>query len=75
MQTLIFNTAAKKVNLLNGPRGNAQVLETFENVSTVRVEVNHYEIMQKLSTDEEAKSVPVMRVPISQTNMILIHEK
>jgi hypothetical protein len=39
------------------------------------VEVNHYEIMQKLSTDEEAKSVPVMRVPISQTNMILIHEK
>jgi hypothetical protein len=75
MQTLIFNTAAKKVNLLNGPRGNAQVLETFENVSTVKVEVNHYEIMQKLSTDEEAKSVPVMRVPISQTNMILIHEK
>lgn len=75
MQTLIFNTATKKVNLLNGPRGNAQVLETFENVSTVRVEVNHYEIMQKLSTDEESKSVPVMRVPISQTNMILIHEK
>jgi hypothetical protein len=75
MQTLIFNTATKKVNLLNGPRGNAQVLETFENVSTVKVEVNHYEIMQKLSTDEEAKSVPVMRVPISQTNMILIHEK
>ena len=75
MQTLIFNTATKQVRLLDGPRDNAKVLETFENVSTVKVEVNHYEIMQKLSTDEEAKSVPVMRVPISQTNMILIHEK
>jgi hypothetical protein len=75
MQTLIFNTATKKVNLFNGPRGNAQVLETFENVSTVKVEVNHYEIMQKSSTDEDAKSVPVMRVPIFNTNMILIHEK
>ena len=75
MQTLIFNTATKQVRLLDGPRDNAKVLETFENVSTVKVEVNHYEIMQKSSTDEDAKSVPVMRVPIFNTNMILIHEK
>ena len=75
MQTLIFNTAAKKVNLLNGPRGNAQVLETFENVSTVRVEVNYYEIMRKITMEEESKSIPVMRIPIFNTNMILIHEK
>jgi|LakMenEpi03Aug12_release.lakeMendotaPanAssembly.Ray.scaffolds.fasta_scaffold45270_4 hypothetical protein len=75
MQTLIFNTATKQVRLLNGPRDNARVLEIFENVSTVRVEVNYYEVMQKNSTEEDAKSIPVMRVPISNTNMILQHEK
>jgi hypothetical protein len=31
--------------------------------------------MQKTSTDEDSKSLPVMRVPIAQTNMVLIHEK
>ena len=75
MQTIIFNTAKKQIKLLDGPRDNARVLETFENVSTVRVEVNYYEVMQKNSTEEDAKSIPVMRVPISSTNMILIHEK
>jgi hypothetical protein len=75
MQTLIFNTATKQVKLLDGPRDNAKVLETFENVSTVKMETNYYEIMQKSSTDEDAKSLPVMRVPIAQTNMILQHEK
>jgi hypothetical protein len=75
MQTLIFNTAKKQIKLLDGPRDNARVLETFENVSTVRVEVNYYEIMQKTSIDEDTKSFPVMRVSITNTNMILIHEK
>jgi hypothetical protein len=75
MQTLIFNTAKKQIKLLDGPREQSKVLETFENVSTVRVEVNYYEVMQKTSTDEDAKSFPVMRVSITNTNMILIHEK
>jgi hypothetical protein len=75
MQTLIFNTAKKQIKLLDGPRDNAKVLETFENVSTVRVEVNYYEVMQKTSIDEDTKSFPVMRVSITNTNMILIHEK
>ena len=75
MQTLIFNTATKQVRLLDGPRDNAKVLEIFESVSTVRVEVNYYEVMQKNSTEEDSKSIPVMRVPISNTNMILQHEK
>jgi hypothetical protein len=75
MQTLIFNTAKKQIKLLDGPRDNARVLETFENVSTVRVEVNYYEVMQKTSIDEDTKSFPVMRVSITNTNMILIHEK
>ena len=75
MQTLIFNTATKQVKLLDGPRDKSLVLETFENVSTVRMETNYYEIMRKSSTEEDAKSIPVMRVPISNTNMILQHEK
>lgn len=70
MQTLTFNTTTKQVQLLDGPRGNSSVLETFDNVSTVKVNVAHYEIMQKL--DENAVSaIPVMRVPISNTNMII----
>jgi hypothetical protein len=75
MQTLIFNTATKQVKLLEGARDRSSILETFENVSTVKMDTNFYEIMQKTSTSEDAKSLPVMRVPIAQTNMILIHEK
>jgi hypothetical protein len=75
MQTLIFNTATKQVRLLDGPRDESKILETCENVSTVRMETNYYEIMRKSSTEEDAKSIPVMRVPISNTNMILQHEK
>ena len=71
MQTLTFNTTTKQVQLLDGPRGNSSVLETFDNVSTVKVNVAHYEIMQKM--DENAISaIPVMRVPISNTNMLII---
>ena len=71
MQTLTFNTTTKQVQLLDGPRGNSITLETFDNVSTVKVNVAHYEIMQKM--DENAISaIPVMRVPISNTNMLII---
>lgn len=75
MQTLIFNTTKKQVKLVEGARDRSSILETFENVSTVKMETNYYEIMQKTSTNEDAKSLPVMRVPISNTNMILQHEK
>jgi hypothetical protein len=71
MQTLIFNTTTKQVQLLDGPRGSSLTLETFENISTVKVNVAHYEVMQKQSDDTNS-SIPVMRVPISNTNMIII---
>ena len=71
MQTLTFNTTTKQVQLLDGPRGSSLTLETFDNISTVKVNVAHYEIMKKM--DENAISaIPVMRVPISNTNMIII---
>jgi len=37
MQTLTFNTTTKQVQLLEGERHNSKVLESFENVSTVKV--------------------------------------
>ena len=71
MQTLTFNTTTKIVKLLDGPRGNSQVLETFHNVSTVKMEGDgFYQVMQKTSEDTNS-SIPVMRVPISNTNMII----
>ena len=71
MQTLVFNTTTKKVVLLSGRRGDSSILETFDNVSTVKcLESGFYEIMRK--QDEELNSsIPVMRVPISNTNMII----
>ena len=49
MQTLTFNTTTKQVQLLNSERDNSKVLESFNNVSTVKCsEFGFYEVMQKL---------------------------
>ena len=71
MQTLIFNTTTKRVQLLSGSRGDSKVLETLENVSTVKCsELGFYEVMQK-QNEETNSSIPVMRSPISNTNMLI----
>ena len=71
MQTLTFNTTTKKVQLLGGSRGSSLVLESFENISTVKCsELGFYEIMQKQDVETNS-SIPVLRVPISNTNMII----
>ena len=70
MQTLTFNTTTKEVNLLDGPRGSSVVTETFNNVSTVKIEDGFYQVMQKTSDDTNS-AIPVMRVPIANTNMII----
>lgn len=71
MQTLIFNTTTKRVQLLSGSRGDSKVLETFENVSTVKCsELGFYEVMQK-QNEETNSSIPVMRSPISNTTMLI----
>ena len=72
MQTLTFNTTTKQVQLLDGPRGSSLTLETFDNISTVKVhDAGFYEIMQKQDMDTNS-AIPVMRVPISNTNMIIV---
>jgi hypothetical protein len=71
MQTLTFNTTLKRVVLLSGSRGDSKVLETFDNVSTVKcTELGFYEIMQKLDADSSS-AIPVMRLPIANTNMVI----
>ena len=70
MQTLIFNTTTKEVTLLEGARGKSGILENFKNISTVKIEDGFYQVMQKTSEDTNS-SIPVMRVPIANTNMII----
>ena len=70
MQTLTFNTTTKQVTLLDGPRGSSMITETFSNVSTVKIEDGFYQVMQKTSEDTNS-SIPIMRVPIANTNMII----
>lgn len=74
MQTLIFQTTTKTVQLLSGPRGDSKVLETYENVPTVKIHPDgYYEVMQR--TDDDISSIsstiPVLRVPITNTNMLI----
>ena len=72
MQTLTFNTTTKQVQLKISERDSSIVIESFNNVSTVKCsEFGFYEIMQKLSEDS-ISAIPVMRVPIANTNMIIM---
>jgi hypothetical protein len=70
MQTLTFNTTTKQVQLLDGPRGSSTVMESFNNVSTVKIEDGFYQVMQKTNEDTNS-ALPVLRVPIANTNMII----
>jgi hypothetical protein len=71
MQTLTFNTTTKQVYLLSAARGESTVLVSFDNVSTVKCsDLGFYEIMRKTSEDSTS-AIPVLRVPIANTNMII----
>jgi hypothetical protein len=67
IQVLVFNSTEKTVNLLSGTDGFN--LYSFENVPTVKVENGYYEVMQK--SGENGGVVPVLRVPIANTNMLI----
>jgi hypothetical protein len=46
------------------------MLEMYTHVPTVRIsEHGYYEVMKKL--DGEEKNIPVLRVPIANTNMVI----
>jgi hypothetical protein len=67
MQTLTFNSTTKKVQLLSGSRGDSKLLENFEDVPTVKIMDGYYEVMQI----QGEQKVPVLRVPIANTNMLI----
>ena len=71
MQTLVFNTTEKTITLTAGHRGQSTIIQKMENVMTVKCsELGFYEVMQKPNQDSNA--VPVMRLPISNTNMFIV---
>lgn len=81
MQTLIFNTVEKTTKLFLGPRQDVGTLieeYNFKDVSTVSIREGYYEIMQKKEINNQHNgkniTIPVARLPISQTNMIIINE-
>ena len=73
MQTLMFNSTIKRVQLWEGSKGNSKLIETFDNVPTVKVENGYYEVMQKLGENGGVVGgvVPVLRVPMANTNMFI----
>lgn len=71
MQTLVFNTTKKFVVLYEGTRNEGKVIEKIENVPTVSVKETYYEVMQKKNPEF---TLPVMRLPIFNTNMIIVKE-
>ena len=68
MQTLLFNTTTKSVKLYEGPTAANKILMELENIPTVKVLDGYYEVIQ---SDEFDKKYPVLRLPISITNMII----
>jgi hypothetical protein len=70
MQTLVFNTTTKEVVLYSDRKLTSDTIESFKNISTVKICEGYYEVMKKLDTETNAV-IPVMRVPISNTNMFI----
>jgi len=60
MQTLVFNTKDKTIQLSAGYRGNSTIVEQKQNVTTVKVSPEgFYEVMQK--PNQYSNAIPVIR--------------
>jgi hypothetical protein len=69
MQRLLFNTTKKTIKVTEGNLNDSKVIFEAENVSTVKVLTEGlYEVMQK---DENDNARPILRFPISNTNMVI----
>lgn len=69
MQTLKFNTTQRTATLSSTSGNYLEVVATYDNVPTVKVLDGYYEVMQTII--DENRVIPVLRVPISNTNMII----
>jgi hypothetical protein len=68
LQTLVFNTTEKTVILYEGQLETSTILFSYDNVPTVKVSENYYEVMMRKG---ENSSIPVLRLPILNTNMVI----
>ena len=71
MQTLIFNTTEKTIEVNEG----GVVLYNLENITTVKPLDGYYEVMQRVDSDTAPSgysAIPVRRLPICATNMRII---
>ena len=69
MQTLIFNTTTKSIKLYeNYSSDNQKTIAEMSSIPTVKVCDGFYEVIQ---SDEFEKKYPVLRLPISNTNMVI----
>lgn len=69
MQTLVFNTTDKTVKFYKDSKEESQILIQYNNVPTVKVQEGYYEVMYR--TEEMQSPIPVLRVPVSNTNMFI----
>lgn len=67
MYKLEFNTATKTVIVFSDQ--NSKIF-SFNNVPTVKIEPNYYEVIQK---DKDERIKPVLRLPIANTIMVIKH--
>jgi len=81
MQTLVFNTSEKTTTLYDGITIEVELRipeYSFNDISTVSIREGYYELMQKREINNKYNGknvvIPVARLPISQTNMIIINE-
>lgn len=73
MQTLVFNTTTKTVKIYSGKMEGSEILHQFNNVPTVKKDENFYEVMEEIENEDGLKSrFPVARLPIANTNMIIL---
>lgn len=68
MQTLIFNTTEKSVKVYEGSVSEGKFLCKFNLVPTVKIYDGYYEVKQK---EDDEKTYPVARFPVSGTNMFI----
>ena len=71
MQTLVFNTTDKTVKLYEGINEESKLVYIKNDIPTVRIEKGYYEVMQRQGEYLGNITTPIMRLPISNTNMLI----
>ena len=70
MQTLLFNTTNKEIKLFDSSLHESKLLFMFTDIPTVRMSSDgYYEVMKRDELND--RNIPVLRVPIANTNMLI----